>query len=180
MKKRTIERACLPRARFRFPATEILGLEDAKRIYQPIGPYLTEHQSLADYATLASLSALAEVVNSLWTMHDALEARMEVLMGADNVSDVIDCYMEMEAFLQGVTNKETLTGMLAELKGELTGQIKGVENRVNALETAIASRPALPATSVTGGLYAVKDGQYVMLCGADEQLLSTTRATTTA
>lgn len=178
MKKTTTERVALPRVSYRIPSTELLGIKDAMRTYQPIGPYLTEHQSLADYATLAGLGALAEVVNQLWALHDALEARFEALVGADNVSDVIDCYIEMEDFLNGVTNKDTLTGLLAGLKAELSGQITALGNRVTALETAMAKRPALPESTETNGIYAIKNGGYVLLCGSDERLLCTTVTST--
>lgn len=169
--------ATLPTARYRSPASESIGREEVKRKFQPIGPYLTEHQSLANYATLAGLGALSDIVNKLWDMHIALEERMNTLMGADNVSDVIDSYMEMEAFLQGVTNKETLTGLLSDLRAELTNPINSLSTKVADLETALTSRPGLPASMENDGLYVIKNGEYVLLCSSTEQLLAIKRPT---
>lgn len=42
-------------------------------------------------------------------------------MSTDSVNDTINTYKEMENFLQGITDKETLTGMLKNLKDEILG-----------------------------------------------------------
>ena len=47
---------------------------------------------------------------------EALKLRLETLIGKGDVSAVIDTFNEIEAFLQGVTNTETLAGMLQDLQ----------------------------------------------------------------
>ncbi len=176
-KIRSNSKACLPRAMFHSPTEQKLGVEDAARTYQPIGPYLTEHQSLEAYATLESLTVLAGVVNSLEQLHHALEIRFATLVGDENVSDVIDCYNEMEAFLQGVSNSDSLTGLMASLRAEIVGMVNALDVRVTALETAMTQRPALPASTTANALYGIKNGTYVCICDPTEQLLATTRPT---
>lgn len=50
---------------------------------------------------------------------DTLKTRLDVLVGSDNATAVIDTFQEIEAFLQGITNTENLTGLLQEMKGEI-------------------------------------------------------------
>lgn len=45
--------------------------------------------------------------------------RLNILIGNDDVSAIIDTFNEIEDFLSGITNKETLTGLLQDLKSEI-------------------------------------------------------------
>lgn len=45
--------------------------------------------------------------------------QLENLLG-EGASDTIDTFNEIEAFLAGITDKQTLTGLLTQLKGEIT------------------------------------------------------------
>lgn len=178
--------------------SEIQTRQDAEATYQPAGNYLTE-SALTPYATVAALQVLSQSVESLASALTTLQTRFETLLGNGDVSAVIDSFAEMEAFLAGITNAQTLTGMLAQMRTEIVAQIPvgtasqsaldSVSARVTAVETssathdsgletlqtAMAKRPALPANMTEGALYIVKNGQYVCLCGADEQLLSVPR-----
>ena len=50
---------------------------------------------------------------------DEVTERLNILIGNDDVSAVIDTFNEIEDFLSGITNKETLTGLLQDLKSEI-------------------------------------------------------------
>lgn len=50
---------------------------------------------------------------------EALKSRLDTLLGSGDVTDVIDTYKEIEDFLQGITNTQTLTGLLQEMKSEI-------------------------------------------------------------
>lgn len=50
-----------------------------------------------------------------------LEQRLDTILG-DGASSAIDTFNEIEAFLQGITDTETLTGLLADLKAEITAE----------------------------------------------------------
>ncbi len=183
-------------------AGDLVTRQDVARDYQPKGDYLTKHQSLADYATVAALQTVSAALGKLQTLHDALLARFETLIGdSGNVSAVIDSYREMEAFLAGVTNQQTLTGMLSDMRADIVGLIPtgtasqsdldalvarvatlegkatAQETTVSTLQTDLAKRPAVPSSAVTGTVYAVKDGAYVAICDPTEQLLSAKRST---
>lgn len=179
-------------------ASELQTRSEADGAYQPKGSYLTEG-SLSPYATVAALEAIAQSVDNIAASLQALQSRFDTLLGDGDVSAVIDTFAEMEAFLTGVTNTQTLTGMLADLRADIVGRIPtgtaaqssldSVASRVTALEasaaahdsgistleTAMARRPALPDSTETGAIYAVKNGAYVCLCDPDEQLLADTR-----
>lgn len=58
-----------------------------------------------DAAVLASISAINQ--------------RVDVLLGG-SASEAIDTFHEIEAFLSGITDTKTLTGLLADLKAEVT------------------------------------------------------------
>ena len=60
---------------------------------------LTDHQNLDNYALKTEVSAVQNQLNTLVE---------------NNASEVIDSFKEIEAFLQGVTNKQTLAGLLQE------------------------------------------------------------------
>lgn len=52
----------------------------------------------------------------------SIKADIDTLLG-DGASDAIDTFHEIELFLQGITDKETLTGLLNDLRAEITGLI---------------------------------------------------------
>lgn len=71
---------------------------------------------------------------------DELVERLNTLIGSGDVSEVIDTFNEIEDFLTGITNTETLTSLLQEMKDQILdscsdtylplsgGTIKGNEN----------------------------------------------------
>lgn len=50
---------------------------------------------------------------------EALKSRLDILVGSDDVTSVIDTFQEIETFLQGITNTQTLTGLLQEMKSDI-------------------------------------------------------------
>lgn len=52
----------------------------------------------------------------------SIKADIDTLLG-DGASDAIDTFHEIELFLQGITDKETLTGLLNDLRAEITALI---------------------------------------------------------
>lgn len=52
----------------------------------------------------------------------SIKADIDTLLG-NGASDAIDTFHEIELFLQGITDKETLTGLLNDLRAEITGLI---------------------------------------------------------
>lgn len=48
-----------------------------------------------------------------------LKQRLDVLVGSDDATSVIDTFVEIENFLQGITNTETLTSLMQDLKGDI-------------------------------------------------------------
>lgn len=54
---------------------------------------------------------------------EALKLRLDTLVGSNDTTAVIDTFQEIEAFLQGITNTETLTGLLQEMKSEIIAMI---------------------------------------------------------
>lgn len=52
----------------------------------------------------------------------SINADIDTLLG-DGASDAIDTFHEIELFLQGITDKETLTGLLNDLRAEITALI---------------------------------------------------------
>lgn len=181
--------------------SDIATLPEVSRDYQPKGNYLTQHQSLADYATVSALNVVSQALSHLQGLHDLLLQRFETLVGDEgNVSSVIDSFREMETFLAGITNQQTLTGLLSDMRAEIVGQIptgrasqsdlealaarvttlEGKANTqgeaVSTLQADMAKRPALPDEATAGSLYAVKNGSYVEVCGATEQLLAAVRS----
>lgn len=128
---------------------DMLTKTEASDTYQPKGDYLTSHQSLADYAKTATMNTeLAKKVDkvsgkqlstedfttllkqklegltnyddsTLTSELDALKSRLDTILDSENTTAVIDTFQEIENFLQGVTNTETLTGLLQEMKEEI-------------------------------------------------------------
>ena len=52
----------------------------------------------------------------------SIKADIDTLLG-DGASDAIDTFHEIELFLQGITDKETLAGLLSDLRAEITALI---------------------------------------------------------
>lgn len=55
---------------------------------------------------------------------DALKSRLDTILNSENTTAIIDTFQEIEAFLQGVTNTETLTGLLQEMKNEIVALVE--------------------------------------------------------
>lgn len=73
-------------------------------------------------------NALKEKLEGLTNYNDAelsakideLKNALDVILDSENTTAVIDTWKEVENFLAGITNTETLTGLLADLKSEIT------------------------------------------------------------
>lgn len=50
---------------------------------------------------------------------DQLKTALDTILDAENTTAVIDTFQEVEAFLDGITNTQTLTGLLQELKQDI-------------------------------------------------------------
>ena len=50
---------------------------------------------------------------------EGLKGRLDTILDDDNVTIVIDTFQEIEKFLQGITNTQTLTGLLQEMKDDI-------------------------------------------------------------
>lgn len=167
--------------------TEQVGALLAKVSGMPAAADVLTPSALTQYATVAALEMLAQAVEGLRSELAALKGRFEALLGQGDVSGVIDTFTEMEAFLAGVTNTETLTGLMAQQRAEIVAMIPTgvasqsavdmVSTRVGALETASAShdsgiatlqtamtkRPALPENMEADVDYAITNGVYAPL-----------------
>lgn len=103
----------------------------AAQTYQPKGSYLTEHQSLAGkqdkitetnklpYSLISGTPSTA-TQSAAGTMSaddkkhlDALHSWFTEAVGNDGTKDAIDKWKEVEAFLAGITDEKTLTGILS-------------------------------------------------------------------
>ena len=60
----------------------------------------------------------------------AVNSRIDTLVGT-SASEAIDTFNEIEAFLAGITDKETLTGLLNDLKSEITATIPTKLSQLN-------------------------------------------------
>lgn len=73
---------------------------------------------------------LLSKINGLYNYDDewirseiaSIKADIDTLLG-DGASDAIDTFHEIELFLQGITDKETLAGLLSDLRAEITALI---------------------------------------------------------
>ncbi len=166
----------------------------AQRIYE----LLAKVETLSNYND----TEIKATADALQTSFDALKSRLDTLVGSGDVSTVIDTFNEIEAFLQGVTNTQTLTGLLQEMKTEIVALIptntvdlttfNTLKDRVAALEstaqshgtsisslqTDISKRPAVPASDDC--VYGIYNGAYVSICDADEQLLANNKTSAQA
>lgn len=64
-------------------------------------------------------SALRSLISAAQAKADKAQANLDKLVSGD-ASTAIDTFNEIEAFLKGVTDTETLTGLLAQQKSEIT------------------------------------------------------------
>lgn len=64
-------------------------------------------------------SALRSLISTAQAKADQAQANLDKLVSGD-ASTAIDTFNEIEAFLKGVTDTETLTGLLAQQKSEIT------------------------------------------------------------
>lgn len=158
----------------------------AQRIYE----LLAKVETLSNYND----TEIKAKTDALQTSLDALKSRLDTLVGSGDVTTAIDTFNEIEAFLQGVTNTQTLTGLLQEMKTEivaliptntvdlatynaLAARVAALESTaqshgtsISTLQTDISKRPAVPASDDC--VYGIYNGAYVSICDADEQLLA--------
>lgn len=73
--------------------------------------FKTKLESLANYDDTAILTSIATI-----------NSRIDTLLGS-SASSAIDTFREIEAFLTGITDTATLTGLLGDLKTEITNLI---------------------------------------------------------
>lgn len=78
--------------------------------------------STEDFTTVLKqkLEQLAVDVPDIDTRLSQLKTTLDTLIDDGGIDAVINSFVEIEAFLAGVTNKETLTGLLQEMKSEIT------------------------------------------------------------
>lgn len=85
----------------------------------------------------ATAGALKAYVNNGMATETAVRAvsdRLDRLIDG-SASDVIDTFNEIEAFLRGITDSQTLTGLLAELKSAITGEYtQALADKVDKVE----------------------------------------------
>lgn len=96
------------------------GLQDA--IDTKVDKVTGKQLSTEDFTTLLKqkLEGLTNYDDTELTEQlDALKQRLDTLVGSDNATAVIDTFQEIEAFLQGITNTQTLTGLLQEMKEDI-------------------------------------------------------------
>ncbi len=77
----------------------------------------TVGDSLANGKTLA-----AQVEDSMDDI-DGLERTLDKLLDTNGAKDVIDTFKDVEEFLQGITDKDTLTGLLQEQRQQIEDEI---------------------------------------------------------
>lgn len=63
-----------------------------------------------------------------------LKQRLDVLVGSEDATSVIDTFMEIENFLQGITNTETLTGLMQDLKKDIVKLIPAQSSYVRRVQ----------------------------------------------
>ena len=76
--------------------------------------------STEDFTTLLKQKLEDLDIDNLNDKIDGLKIRLDTILNEDNATAVIDTFNEIEDFLQGITNTETLTGLLQDLKNEIT------------------------------------------------------------
>lgn len=95
-----------------------MNTELAKKVDKVTGKQL----STEDFTTLLKqkLEGLTNYDDTTLTDElNALKSRLDTLVGSGDVTAVIDTFQEIENFLQGITNTQTLTGLLQEMKSEI-------------------------------------------------------------
>lgn len=90
---------------------------DNKKVDKVTGKQL----STEDFTTLlkSKLEQLAVDVPDIDARLTTLQTSLDTILDSDNATAVIDTFQEIENFLQGVTNTQTLTGLLQEMKSEI-------------------------------------------------------------
>ncbi|MDE7180699.1 MAG: pyocin knob domain-containing protein, partial [Muribaculaceae bacterium] len=106
---------------------------------------------------------------------DAINTRLSTLVGEKDVTKVIDTFNEMEAFLAGITNTQTLTGMLADLKADILAQLP--TNHVTTDSTQTISGPKTFTAPVVAKSFKTSDGTASQFVKGDGSLDSRTYLT---
>lgn len=81
----------------------------------------------------------------------ATNTKIDTLIGG-NVSEAIDNFKEVESFLQGIVDTESLTGLLTKEKQELTSYVdKEVQTALNTITGQVDEINNLVGTDTEGG-----------------------------
>ena len=126
----------------------------------------------------------------------AVNSRLDTLIGT-SASEAIDTFQEIEAFLQGITDTKTLTGLLSDLKAEIVAiiptklsQLTNDDNTVkdanyqhtdnnytNAEKTKLAKINFVPTLDHEPGendlSFSDSDGEHAFLIGNQARVLDT-------
>ena len=126
----------------------------------------------------------------------AVNSRLDTLIGT-SASEAIDTFQEIEAFLQGITDTKTLTGLLSDLKAEIVAiiptklsQLTNDDNTVkdanyqhtdnnytNAEKTKLAKINFVPTLDHEPGendlSFSDSDGEHTFLIGNQARVLDT-------
>ena len=108
---------------------------------------------------------------------EQLESRLDTLVGSDDATAVIDTFQEIEAFLQDITNTETLTGLLQDMKDEITELVETNQAELSSqIETKANSADVYTKTQIDNKDFASKahvNERFQQLIGAAPEALDT-------
>lgn len=122
--------------------------------------------STEDFTTLlkTKLEGLTNYDDStLTTELNALKSRLDTILDEDNTTAVIDTFQEIEAFLQGVTNTETLTGLLQEMKQEITQLVSDNYVNISDPQDISGAKTFTSPLKISGHTAAMTDGRYAVI-----------------
>ena len=105
------------------------ALQDAAALIADLLSRMTNRENIDNVQT-GNIASLQTQGNSLSERIDSLQQQLNTLVGAV-ASDTIDNFNEIVAFLNGITDDETLTNLLTE-----------VNNRLQKLEVAVGKNEA--------------------------------------
>ena len=78
---------------------------------------------------------------------EQLSNKLNKLLGSDDVDTIINTFTEIENFLQGITNSETLTGLLNELKTQILDNVSS--NYIKNLKIGTVTSGTTASATVT-------------------------------
>lgn len=106
-----------------FDINDYLTKADAASTYQPVGNYLTEHQSLADYAKTNEVNSKLEGYYTKEEVDEALE-------GVDVTDQLVD-YVKLQKFTEELAKKADLTA-ISDMATQTWVEGKGYETVTGA------------------------------------------------